>query len=247
MIWAGIVASSSTCAAARAHYEGLAFEAALAATAADTPLPPACAEVRGLVLLALGRRGEAEAVFRRLFERHPRHPVDVRALAPSDRSFIDRVRAQAEPMALDVSAGWLVHTTVRLEVRVKGGLQGAARVRFEGSVAGSPASGVVDLVGRVATTTVTVAPGAFTEPLALMVTVEAGSGRKVYAQQVVRPLPARPPPPPIRTVQAESDGVPWWVWTLIGVGVVGAVVTTVVVVQPDDPDADGTLGRIRVP
>lgn len=126
-------ASATTCEAARAQYEDLAFEAALK-TVEGARSDPVCLEVRALVLLAMDRRTDARSTLLALFEKHPNHPVDLRALAPSDRTFIERVRAARRPMAVESVAEWLVHSTLRLQFIVQGGLRRARRVEYRATI-----------------------------------------------------------------------------------------------------------------
>ncbi|MEM7678763.1 MAG: hypothetical protein AAF449_22505, partial [Myxococcota bacterium] len=103
------VAVAGDCERARAQYEDLALEEALQSSFSD-PTNPVCQEVRALVLIALGRRTDAETTLHTLFEKWPDHPVDLRALAPIERAFIGRIRAARRPLSVDVTAEWLVHS-----------------------------------------------------------------------------------------------------------------------------------------
>ena len=98
--------------------------------------------------------------------------------------------------------------------------------------------------------TVQFAPG--TRTLNLHVSLRAASGAVLLRWGSSKDprsfaLPAPPPPAPPPPVQVEQELEPrwytrWWVWTLIGVGVVGASVTAAVLATRDD-----LLGRVEVP
>ena len=241
------------CDAAREHYESLAFDDALAAIERATARSATCFEVEALVLMALDRRSEAEAVLRTLFEDWPEHAVDVRALAPPDRALIERVRAISRPLAVEVSAGWLLHTALLLEFRVQGGLRGAKRLRYRGAVVDEEGTEVVrlqdavSLTERSASVTVQIPREAAANALHLRVGALDAVGRTLHAVDLERPLGARPAERQPGRAEVSETSVPWWVWAIGGAVLVGAAVTTVVLVQPDDPDASGTAGRIRVP
>ena len=245
IIWAVGIAVAPSCDAARAQYESLAFDAALAALE-NAPPSPDCFEVEALVKLALGRRSEAAAAFRTLFERAPDHRIDMRALAPGDRRFIETIRTEMEPLSVDVEADWIGPTALRLRMVMQGGLRSADRVRFETAVGPTVAGGVVPLIGRVATTTLTVGVDAVADRMVVRVRAQTPNGRTVHESEVRRTLAARVPAPRAR-VATDTDGWPWWVWALGAAVVVGATVTTVVLVQPDSPDASGTSGGIEIP
>ena len=239
-----VVAASSGCDAAKAHYEALAFDAALDALQGERR-SATCLEVKALVLLALDRRSEARTALKSLFAQWPAHPIDMRPLAPADRSLIRRIQRAYAPMTVRLEAGWLVHTAVRLQVQVTGGLRDARRVRFDATIGSTVSTGTAPLVGRVATTTVSVPmePSTESQPtLILRVQVLGEGGRTVYGSEFRQTLPARPAPPPV-----ETAAVPWWVWAVGAAVVVSAAVTTVVLVQPSDPDVSGTLGGREVP
>ncbi len=245
-MWAVGIAAAPGCDAARAHYEALAFDEALVALD-NAPPASGCFEVEALVKLALGRRAEAAVAFRSLFERDPDYRIDTRALAPGDRKFIATIRSELEPVSVEVKVDWRQRTALRVQMALQGGLRGAARIRFEAAVGPTVAGGVVPLVGGVATTTLSIGADAVADRMMLRVRAQTANGRTVHEYEVRRLLPPRPPLASSGASSADEGGWPWWVWTLGAVVVVGAAVTTVVLVQPESPDATGTAGGIEIP
>lgn len=231
------------CGAARVHYESLAFREALAAVDRASPLAPSCLEVRALVLMALGRQREAETTLWSLFARWPDHPVDQRALSPSDRAFIDRIRADARPLSIKLGVEWQTNTALRLRFELQGGLRGADRLRYRARLGPTEALGRAPIVDRVATAVLDAPSTSTDDGLRLQLGVLDRVGRIVHEQALRATLPPRPTP----AVADDDDGWPWWVWAVGAAVVVGATVTTVVLVQPGAPDASGTLGRVEVP
>ena len=241
---------ASNCDAARGHYEALAFDQALATVKAERPSSPGCLEVEALVLLALGRRSEAEARLRTLFGQWPDHTVDRRALAPAERGFIDRIRTEARPLTVKLQVDWIGHDAVRATFVLQGGLRGGRQLRYETIAGLTPVAGTVRIVGRSATVTIEFPPGVQPAQLRVRVTVVDDVGRAVHGESLVATLPVRPAAPagaPMAPAPADDGGWPWWVWAIGAAVVAGAAVTTVVLVQPDRPDASGTLGGIEIP
>lgn len=238
------------CETARHRYEALAFEEALGqaeAGLAEDPGAVGCLEVEALVLLASGRPEEARAVLTTLFEVAPDHAVTDPSLSPSTRALIDQVREAVRPLSARVAARWIVHSSLRLDVRLEGGLRDAARVRYRARVepAAHETSGEVALVGPAATATVAVPRRIEASTLLVDGEVVDAAGRRVipFSSQLL--LPERPPEEGVVEV-VEEGGAPWWLWVALGVVAVGGAVTAVVVAQPDEPDATGTLGRTRL-
>jgi hypothetical protein len=240
------------CEKARAEYQSLALEEALQTAgdvlAADRLRPLACLEVKALVHLILNQDEDAKAALVEIFERSPDHEVDDPSLSPATREAIESIRESVRPLEARVSAGWIIHESLRMDLFLAGGLRDAARVRYrtEALPAEEVREGEVALLGRAATATITVSPLSDAERLRIDGQVLDRVGRVLHQFSSELALPVRPPSS-AQVVEVEKGGVPWPVWVaIVAAAVIGAGVTIGVVAQPSKPDADGTLGRIGV-
>lgn len=241
------------CTTARHAYEALDLDAAL--QRAELGLhgdagAQQCLEVRGLVLLALGRTEEATATLSTLFEVSPDYAVDARGLAPSTRNLIEGIREEVRPLEVRVRPRWILRETLMIDMGLQGGLRGAARVRYRlklGPV-GLETRSELPLIGASVTATVHVPSALHASTLELTGEVLDEVGRRVTtfsSQQVLqqRPAPERPASSPAAPPEVSAS-LPWWLWVVAGAVVVGGAVTAVVLVSPDTPDASGTLGGV---
>ena len=86
------------------------------------------------------------------------------------------------------------------------------------------------------------------------VTIEAGGVETVHARMELIPIPETPPSVP-ETPPGSGDGgdggtpiyKQWWFWTGIGAVVVGGIVTTVLLTQPDPGPSRGNLDIMLSP
>jgi hypothetical protein len=248
-----LIASVSTgCEEARAQYRALELEEALATASAvlvsDASRPLACLEVKALVHLILNQDEDAKAALVEIFERSPDHEVDDPSLSPGTRETISAIRESVRPLEAKVSASWIIHESLRMDVLLEGGLRDAARVRFraEALPAGEVRQGEVMLLGRAATATVGIPGEAPADRLRVEGQVLDRMGRVLHPFSADLLLPARPASSS-QVVEVERGGVPWPVWVaIVAAAVIGAGVTIGVVAQPGKPDADGTAGRFPV-
>jgi hypothetical protein len=242
----GAAADEAACTEARALYEALSIEPALALAESrlsqgpDRPL--ACVEVAALALMVSGRLDEARARLTELFERDPDHVLEDPSLPPALRRSIEQIRDEVRPLQSHLTARWLIHESLRLDVALEGGLRDATLVRYRAVVgpAGAELVGELPLVGRAATGTIAV--GAEVEARTLRVSgqIVGRSGRVLHQLSSEMLLPERPA---TRDQVVVESGVPWWIWVVVGAVTIGAAVTVAVVAQPDLPDAKGTFGR----
>jgi hypothetical protein len=233
------------CASARAQYEALALEEALQ-TASDglvsgRPLP--CLEVKALVHLVLNQMEEAKATLVELFERAPDHRVEDPSLSPAMKEAIDEIQASLEPLAARVSARWLVHESLRIDVLLEGGLRDATKVRYrtEAAPASEVREGEVALAGRAATATVAVSAGAQVGQLRVSGQVLSREGRVLHQFSAEMLIPARPLANE-RVVEVDSGPVLWPLWVGLAAVIVGAGITVAILAPPDVPDGVD-LGR----
>ena len=244
------------CAGARAQFEQLSFEAAQTLAQAglsDPKRPLGCLEVLGLVKLVLEQPQAARAAFTELFERAPNYKVEEGALTPTQTEFIARIKAEAQPLLIEVRARWLYHEAVRIDVQLEGGLRGAEQIRYRAEGDKLARDGQMQLLGRVASATVAVPAAMPLERMRMSGQVLDGLGRVVQPFSAELLLLERPSPPQGQVVEkvivkTEEKPLPWYWWVVIGVasaGVVAAGTTAVVLAQPDKPASAG-LGIANV-
>jgi hypothetical protein len=242
--------ATPTCALAERQYQALDLDKALATAVAvlehSPERPLECLEISALALLVLGRTEEAKGALVELFERAPDRSIRDESLAPATRALIEQTRAELVPLAARVTARWIVHESLRVDFALDGGLRGARSIRFDTTVGpgGETSSDKVDLEGRAATATVTVAAGVDAKTMAVAGRVTDALGREVhqFSSQIL--LPDRPDSSE-QIVEVES-GPAWWIWAVVGAVVVGSAVTVAVVAQPTLPEPAG-IGRAEVP
>jgi|GEM_PF-2144436 len=242
------------CTTARHEYEGLSLQQALGTAEAGLQQAPgalACLEVQALVLLALDRTEDARAALGTLFEIAPEHVVRDDSLSPSTRAFIEQIRAEVRPLSASVTPRWIVRSSLRLDMRLEGGLRGAQRIRYQLQVGPTALedAGEVQLLGPAATATVHVPVHIEARTLSVSGEVVDQVGRRVtnFSSQLL--LPPRPlAAPTAATVSSpeSAGGVPWWLWAAAGVVVAAGAVSAGLLLRPDAPSADQTLGRVEL-
>ena len=244
--------AAPSCEEARAQYQALALEEALAiATSvldADQARPLPCLEVKALVHLILNQDEDAKAALVEIFERSPDHAVDDPSLSPATREAIEGIRESVRPLEAKVSAAWIFRESLRMDVVLQGGLRNAARVRYrtEAMPAGEAREGEVLLLGRAATATVAVSADAQADLLRINGQVLDGVGRVLHQFSSEMLLPLRPQAN-TQIVEVESGGVHWAVWVgIVAAVVVGAGITIGLTVPPDKPNCTGTAGCIEL-
>lgn len=241
-----VAAEDPACAAARAQYEALSVESALATAeerlkaGAERPLP--CVEVSALSLLVSGRLEEARARLTELFEREPSRAILDPSLPPALRRTIEQIREEVRPLESRLSARWLIHESLRLDVALDGGLRDAQLVRYTGTFGPEEiqVSGELPLVGRGATGTIAVAADTDARTLRIRGQVVGKSGRVLHQLSAELLLPERPAS---KDKVIVEGGTPWWIWVVVGAVTIGAAVSVAVIAQPSLPDAKGTFGR----
>ncbi len=251
LLWA---VPPNPCERAQQSYQSLSLEKALSLTKSElsrnTARPLLCLDVRARTLIVSGRLEEAREVLEELFERSADYEVHDPSFSPGLLATIQRIREEVRPLEVSVQARWLIHESLQLEVLLKGGLRGATRVRFKTEALPSHGRGsfALPLVGRAATATVAVATH---EPISRLIVsgqVLDGVDRVVqqFSAQIL--LGARPKPKAGERVivEVQRGGVPWPVWVGIGVAAVASGVIIGILAQPDLPDTDGTIGRVRI-
>lgn len=244
-------APTGACEAARAEYESLSLESALEKAelelGANLDRPVECLEVKALALMVLGRSDEARSAFQDLFARDIDHVVSDRSLSPAQQQQIEEVREGVRPIRTSVKARWLVHDLLRLDVIVGGGLRGASGVRYELELRpeGAKQSGMVSLVGRIATATAAIPADANVATLVMSGRVIDAKDRTLHAFDTESILPPRPPPP--ERVGGDEGGIPWFVWAGIGASMIGGAVAIAILAQPGHPDFGKSAGGVEVP
>ena len=247
-----LAAAPDGCEQARTEYQSLQLEEALLTASdvlqKDSTRPLDCLEVKALVHLILNQDEDAKAALIEIFERAPDHQVDDPSLSPAARETIEGIRESVRPLQAKVSAAWIIHESLRMDVLLEGGLRNATRVRYrtEALPAEEAKEGEVALAGRAATATVTVSPLAQADRLRIQGQVLDQYGRVLHQFSSEMLLPPRPQTN-AQVVEVESGGVPWPVWVAIaGAAVIGAGITIGLTVPPDKPNPEGTAGRFSV-
>lgn len=248
MAQAGAPRGAGPCAPARADWEALSFEEALAGASLvlerDPSRPLECLEVKALAAIVLGRGEVARIALGELFERAPDHPVHDPSLSPAQRADIEVIRESVRPLHATVRPRWLIHDALRVDVALQGGLRDASRVRLRVQLGPSEQPAMVELDGRVATATVSVPASLDEARVRVTGQVLTALERVVHQFETELLLPPRPPPPEV--VVVDGGGLPWFVWTGLGLVAAGASAVIVVLAQPDLPDASRTAGRVEV-
>ncbi len=232
----------------------------------------AALEVLAIAQLANRQQRDAEETLALLYSRDPGHRLSDPDASPPVLSAFARAR-EAHPAPVTVR---LVHQppvlarreAPELTVRIEEGADAVAELRLvyrmgaeapsrvvmtpraDGSwVARIPvvgdASSPIDVAYHVVALAPSLTPlagaGSAAEPLSLRIPAEAPSAAHVAASAET-PSPAAPAQAPGRSVAEE-----WWFWTLIAVVVIGAGVTTGILLGPaQEGPEQGTLGSARL-
>lgn len=247
------IAKRDTCAEARASYESLSLERAVEVAdvaLAKDPGNLACLEIKGLSLLVLGQMDRAHAVLDDLFLRSPDYPIKDPSLSPALKEAIDGVRENARTLSAVIHARWLIRDALRIDVVLEGGLRDAAKVRYRAQTKPAPLSqtGLVDILGRVASATIAVGTASDVRAVRVSGSILNPGGRAVTHFETELQVPNRPkgPDPERVIVEVDRGGFNWPVWVGVGLAAIGAAVVIGILAQPRLPDTAGTVGRAEI-
>jgi hypothetical protein len=236
------------------------FEAVVADESSSASDRLAALERIGATYFNTDRRDQARAAFARLIDCDPGHALTGRAFPPPVQQFFAEVRGAHQPAAAATVDAAARETSpgsgrVRLRAAAAPGCECAevavARVRTAGGAGDYEEVALARDGAEFAADLDAPAPG---EELEYVVELRAPSGQVVgRAGSVELPLTyATPAPLEDAPVEPPAEGPArrrwyrsWWFWTIVGVAVAGAGVTTAVVLtRPEDPT--GSLGSGRL-
>ncbi len=237
--------TDSTCARARAAYDALQLEQALALVdrglVEDPEHGAVCLEARSLTLLVLGRTPEARRALDALFAAYPSHELRDPSLSPAQSAELVAALERRRPPRLEARAAWLDVERLALAMRVERLPPTVVELRL---LQVAPLATPIERLrldargGATATVTASLDDGRAPPRLDVVVALEDAHGEPrgtLTASAELAPPPAR----------LTSGGVAWYWWVGVALAVVGGGVALAVLAQPSAPAGVG-LGRVDV-
>lgn len=245
-----LITQVDPCVDAQNHYKNLDIEKAVAiaagASATSANALPLCLEVQALSHIVMGQVDRAIATLKTLFRYDPNYLIDDPTLSPSMRDVIASARSASAALKEQLSAAWISHHAIRLEIAFEGALPKKSRVRYTARFpqSGETQRAAVNLVGSVATATIVVLGEEELHTLEVNGIVRTSQGLTIHEFVKSVPLDFRPKLPVVRT---EAWHQSWWFWTSVALAVVGgSTAATVYAVDKRTHDTSGTLGRMEI-